>query len=466
MDRLSGLDASFLYLETSSQLLHVCAVLELDGSTMPGGYSFDALKHALDQRTSTMAAFRRRLHDTTLNLDHPVWVDDPDFDIDHHLHRVALPAPAGPEQLAELAAHLAGQPMDRTRPLWDMWVVEGLASGGIAVIAKMHHASVDGVTGANLMSMLCGLDPDTAPEPDPDYRPAEPPHDLHIAADGLLRYVRRPLHFARLLPHTIDVTGRWIAKGLRGAAMKPPFSAPRTSFNGTVTGHRSVAMAQLDLATVKEIKQAFGTTVNDVVLALCAGAVRRYLADRDELPDRPLLALVPVSVHGRSDRAGRNKVSGMFATLRTDLADPVERLTATAATNAVAKDHHRTISASLLQDWAAFAAPTTFGLAVRAYSGLRLAERTPVVYNLVISNVPGPPMPLYFLGARITGMYPLGPVFHGSGLNITVLSNAGRVDVGIIACREQVPDPARIATDLSDALAELHDAARQARQSG
>ena len=168
--------------------------------------------------------------------------------------------------------------------------------------------------------------------------------------------------------------------------------------------------------------------MNDVVLAICAGALRRYLAGRDELPASPLVAMVPVSVHGRSTAPGTNKVSGMFTALATDRADPVARLRAIAEQNLVAKEHHQTLSASLLQDWAQFAAPNTFGLAVRVYSKLRLAERHPVIHNLVISNVPGPPLPIYFLGAQVTGFYPFGPVFHGAGLNVTVLSNDGRLD--------------------------------------
>jgi WS/DGAT/MGAT family acyltransferase len=221
-----------------------------------------------------------------------------------------------------------------------------------------------------------------------------------------------------------------------------------------------VAFTRLKLDDVKEIKNAFGTTVNDVVLALCSGALRRYLEDNGELPESSLVAMVPVSVHGRSDRPGTNKVSGMFAKLNSDIEDPVQRLLAISEANAISKEHYKTLSASLLQDWAQFAAPNTFGLAVRAYSKLRLAERHPVVHNLVISNVPGPPMPIYFMGARITGFFPFGPVFHGAGLNVTVLSNDGHVDVGLIACRELAPDLWSLAEDLPLAVDELLTAAR------
>jgi WS/DGAT/MGAT family acyltransferase len=285
--------------------------------------------------------------------------------------------------------------------------------------------------------------------------PSRLPRDRDIVIDGLLGVARRPLKLARVLPETLGVLPGWVDRARRGRAMPAPFSAPRTSFNGTVTGHRTVAFTKLDLAEVKAVKNAFGCTVNDVVLALCSGGLRKYLDDRGELPDSSLVAMVPVSVHGKSRAGGTNKVSGMFASLASDVADPVERLAAIAEQNRIAKEHHQTLSASLLQDWALFAAPNTFGLAVRVYSRLRLADRHPPVHNLVISNVPGPPMPIYFLGARVTGFHPFGPVFHGAGLNITVLSSNGHLDVGIIACRELVPDLWELADDLPLALEEL-----------
>ena len=460
MDRLSGLDASFLYFESGSSLMHVCGLLVLDPATLPDGYDFFRLRDALRVRVSGNPAFRRKVHDTLLNLDHPVWVDDDEFDIEHHVRHATVAAPGGREELAVTCGDIAGQPLDRSRPLWEMWVIDGLADGTIAVMTKMHHATVDGVSGANLVSELCSLEPDAAPLRPAAARPepAPRPSDLRIAVDGALRLARRPVKFARLLPPTVGVLPEWIGRARRGTAMAAPFTAPRTSFNGTITGHRSVAFARLDLAEVKEIKNAVGCTVNDVVLTICSGALRQYLADRGELPASPLVAMVPVSVHGKSSAPGTNKVSGMFASLASDVADPLERLARIAEQNRVAKEHHKTLSASLLQDWAQFAAPNTFALAVRVYSRLRLAERHPVIHNLVISNVPGPPMPIYFLGARIIGFYPFGPVFHGAGLNVTVLSNDGHLDVGLIACRELAPHLWELADDLAPALAELRAA--------
>ncbi|CAM2735304.1 WS/DGAT/MGAT family O-acyltransferase [Skermania piniformis] len=463
MERLSGLDASFLYLETPAQLLHVSGLIELDPSTIPGGYSFAALSAELDRRVRSMPEFRRTLRDNRFNLDHPVWVDDPDFDIDRHLHRIAVPEPGGRAELAELYGHLAGQPLDRTRPLWEMWVIEGLPDGKIAVMAKMHHAGADGVTGANLMSRLCGLTPDESPSSATDNgtatNSAGDGGDLAIALGGLAGFVRRPLELARLLPSATPLLTGWISRARRGAAMPAPFTAPRLPFNANITRRRIIAYTQLDLNTVKQVKNAFGVKVNDVVLTLVASALRSYLAERDELPDTSLVAMVPVSVHASSDRPGTNQVSAMFTQLRSDIADPAERLRAGAEANDVAKLHNNAIGATLLQDWAQFSGPAVFGTAMRVYADLRLAERHPVIHNLVVSNVPGPPVPLYFLGAHITAMYPLGPVFHGAGLNVTVMSLEDRLNVGLIACQDLVPDLWSLVDDFQHGLDELAAAA-------
>ena len=456
MDRLSGLDASFLYLETPEQLMHVCGLILLDPTTVPGGYSFDRLQDQLGQRVAEIPTFTRKLRRVPLGLDFPVWQRDDHFDVQRHLHRMAVPAPGGERELAEIVGHLAGLPLDRSRPLWQMWVIEGLASGQIAVMTKMHHATVDGVSGANLMSMLCSLEPD-APLLDVVSGAKEPgrvPGHGELLARGVVATIRTPFHVANVIGPTVSILTETVARARRSEAMAAPLTAPRTSFNGIITSHRSVAFADVELETIKKIKNLVpGSTVNDVVLTVSGGALRSYLERRGELPEASLLASVPVSVHGKSSRdGGTNKVSSLFTRLGTDIADPLERLQALAAANAVAKEHHNAIPADTLQDWAEFAAPRVFGLAVRAVTSLRLAERGPVIHNLVISNVPGPPVPLYFLGARMDAMYPLGPVFHGAGLNITVLSQNGVAHIGVIACRESVLDPWQIVDGFSAEL--------------
>ncbi len=445
MKRLSGLDASFLYLETSTQLLHVCGLLVLQPESIPDGYSFVSMKERMDLQARAIPEFRQKLRHVPLELDHPVWVDDDDFDIDRHVHRLALPTPGGPEELTEATGHLAGLPLDRARPLWDMWIIEGLADGRIAVFLKMHHATVDGTSGMGLLAHLCSLEPEAAPPaPDPDEAEAagSAPGELGLLARAVVNLGTRPLRVAKLVVPTVGVLAGTVDRARKGTAMAAPLTAPRTSFNATISGRRTIAYADLPLDDVKAIKNAVeGATVNDVVLTLCGGALRRYLEERDELPSTSLLATVPVSVRGTSQAAGVNQVSALFARLGTDIADPAERLQFVSEGNRRAKDHNKAIPAEALQEWAELAAPKTFGMAVRIYSGLRLAEKHPVVHNLVISNVPGPPVPIYFLGALVEGMYPLGPVFHGAGLNITVISSNGQLHIGMIACAELAPAP-------------------------
>jgi diacylglycerol O-acyltransferase len=457
MQRLSGLDASFLYLETSDQPMHVCSIMELDTSTMPGGYTFDRLRDALSLRIRAMPQFREKLANSPLNLDHPVWVDDNNFDIDRHLHRIGLPPPGGRAELSEICGHIASLPLDRRRPLWEMWVIEGVAGtdchrdGRIGVMVKVHHAGVDGVTGANLMSQLCTTEAD-APAPDP-VDGVGGASGWEIAAGGLVRFASRPLHLANVVPGTVSSVVGTLLRAREGQTMARPFAAPRTVFNARISGRRNVALAKLDLEDIKTVKNHFGVKVNDVVMALVSGVLRQYLAERNALPDTSLVATVPVSVHGKSDRPGRNQVSGMFSSLQTHIADPVERLKAIAEANSVAKQHSSAIGATLLQDWTQFAAPAVFGIAMRVYARTRLTEMP--VHNLVVSNVPGPQIPLYMLGCEVKAMYPLGPIFHGSGLNITVMSLNRNLDVGLISCPQLLPDLWAMADEFAIGMQEL-----------
>jgi WS/DGAT/MGAT family acyltransferase len=460
MQRLSGLDASFLYLETAAQPMHVCSILELDTSTMPGGYTFDRMRDELGLRIKAMPQFREKLADSRFNPDHPVWVEDDDFDVDRHLYRIGLPAPGGRQELSEICGHIASLSLDRSRPLWEMWVIENVAGtdahadagGRLAVMTKVHHAGVDGVTGANLMSQMCGTEPD-APAPDP-VDGVGGGSRLEIAVSGAVKFATRPLKLVNVVPTTLSSVVDTVKRARRGLAMARPFAAPQTPFNANVTGHRNVAFAQLDLEDVKTVKNRCGVKLNDVVMALVSGVLRKFLDDRGELPDSTLVAMVPVSVHDKSDRPGRNQVSGMFSNLETHIDSPSQRLKCIAESNSVAKQHSSAIGATLLQDWTQFAAPAVFGVAMRVYASSRLSGARPV-HNLVISNVPGPQIPLYFLGSEVKAMYPLGPIFHGSGLNITVMSLNGKLDVGIVSCPELLPDLWDLADDFEVALDEL-----------
>jgi len=342
-----------LYLETATQPLQVFSVLELDPATIPGGYSYDRFRDEFSARVRAIPAFREKLSDRFLNLDHPVWVEDSDFDIDRHVHRIRLPAPGGRAELSEISGHLASLPLDRRRPLWEMWVIEGfggsLNGGRLAVLLKVHHSAADGVTYANLLSQLCSTEPDPPP-PDPVEATAAPA-PLRMAIGGLARSASRPLQLAiNVLPATIRAVVDTVRRAVAGRAMTAPFTAPRTVLNGSLTADRKVAFARLDLADVKKVANHFGVKVNDVSMALVGGLARQFFLDRGELPKSSLVALVPVSAHGPSGRNTRNQVSGIYASLHTQIADPVERLRTIAAANTVAKEHSSAIGTTMLQD--------------------------------------------------------------------------------------------------------------------
>ncbi len=452
MERLSGLDAFFLYLETPTQPLNVCCVVELDTSTMPGGYSYSRLRAELRKRVSALPEFRMKLSDNQLNLDHPVWVDDEDFQLRRHVHRVGVPPPGGRRDLAEICGYIAGLPLDRDRPLWEMWVLEGGArDDALTVMLKVHHAMVDGIAGANLLTKLCSPQPD-APPPQA-VAGAGGAHPLQIAASGLMGFAKRPLRLATVLPATALTLAQTLLRARDGRTMAAPFSAPPTSFNGALSRHRNIAYTQLDMRDVKRVKNRFGVTVNDVVVALCAGVLRRFLLERGELPDNPLVATVPVSVHGKSERPGRNHTTWMFCRLESHISDPAERIRTIAAGNTAAKDHTAAMGPTLLHDWTEFGGPTMFGAAMRILPRIPLTHNP--VFNLILSNVPGPQDEMYFLGCRMDTMYPLGPLLAGAGLNITVMSFNGDMGIGIVACPDLLPDLWGIADAFPDALKEL-----------
>jgi diacylglycerol O-acyltransferase len=467
MDRLSGLDATFLYLETPKNQLHMTGLLVFDPATMPGGYSFEKMRDFMASRLASNPAFYRKIIRVPLGIDHPIWADDPDFDLEAHIHRVACPAPGGAHELADLAGALAGIPLDRNRPLWDMWFVEGLEHGYVGLVAKMHHATIDGVSGANLMMHLFDLEADPPePAPSPERKVEPPPSDLQLLGTALLNRVRRPALIPGALASTVKGVAQLALRTGRGEPLKmaTPFTAPQTPFNRAITPHRRVAYTRVSLSDVRYVKDTFSTTVNDVVLHLCATAVLRWLEKQGERPEKPLIAGVPVSTRGEEATSpSANLVSAMFVSLATDVDDPVERLLAIRESTKGAKEDFKAIGADRLQDWAEFSGPRLFGLAMRLYSQMELADRHPPALNFLVSNVPGPPMPLYFAGGRLVGLYPMGPVFDGMGLNITVLSYMDEIGFGFVACRELVPDLWELAEGVGPALEELKRAAEKRR---
>ncbi|MGQ0805050.1 MAG: WS/DGAT/MGAT family O-acyltransferase [Actinomycetota bacterium] len=467
MERLTGLDAAFLYIETPSHHMHVSMVSVFDAKTVPGGYSFDKVRAVIEARLPMIPMFRRRLVEVPFNLHHPIWVDDPNFDLDYHVRRIGVPAPGGLKELCDVASEFTSRQLDRSRPLWELCIVEGLEDGKIGVLAKVHHSTIDGVSGAEVMVHLFDLEPSPAPkEAEEPAEPAVPervPSDVELVGYAAWSLARQPFQIASKLPSAVrslvDVVRR--RRDREGPSAPAPFAAPRTSLNASITPHRKVAAVTLPFEEVKAVKRAMGCTVNDVVLALCGGALRRYLDAKGELPEEPLIAVVPISVRNDPDveTQGSNQVSALFTSLATDERDPAERLRVIGEVTRAAKDEHNAIGAKMLQDWAEFATPALFARASRLYSSMSLADRHRPIHNLIVSNVPGPLFPLYLAGAKLELLCPLGPVMEGAGLNVTVISYMDKLDIGLIACRESVPDLWDLANGFRDALEELKQAA-------
>jgi diacylglycerol O-acyltransferase len=466
MDRLKGVDASFIYMETPDMHMHTVGTVLLDTSTMSGGYSFGAVKQLISERLHLLPPFRRRLVAVPFHLAHPVWIEDPDFDLDLHVHRRGLPQPGTMHELAELVGDFASRPLDRSRPLWDMWAIEGLEDGMVALVSKIHHACIDGVSGADLMANLFDLEPEPPHIEPPPTRPVDRvPSDLGLVAGALGSLAAQPVGFVR----TLVGTSRGLVNAVRSQRNRPegappatlPFTAPRMPWNAAVSPHRSVAFATCALDDMRYVKRVFGATVNDVVLAACSLSLRRWLQAHDALPDRALVVSCPVSVHTEDTRTDPNRISSMFVSLPVHLPDPVEQLIAIRENTKGAKELHHAMGADLIMNFAQSTPPQLLNLASRLYSQMDLASRHRPPHNLVVSNVPGPPVPLYCGGARVVACYPMGPILEGAGLNLTVLSNMGNVDFGAIACREQVPDLWAIADGFAEAVAVLRKEAEE-----
>lgn len=468
MQELSGLDAAFLALETPTAHMHVVGVAVLDPATAPQPFGIERVRRLVEARVRLIPAFRRRLVEVPFGLYVPVWIEDPHFDLSFHVRRAALPAPGGPSELAEFVGDVAGRPLDRSKPLWEAYVVEGLEHGHCAFVAKLHHSMIDGASGVEILASLFDVEPDAPFEP-PDttdeWAPDHVPSDLEMLGRAVGSVVRAPGRTLRAVRGLTDALTR-VARRSREEALRVtlPLTSPRLAMNRTISSERAVALTSVPLPTVKATKDALGLTVNDVVLAMVAGAMRTYLQDRDELPDRSLVAAIPTSERAEGDTSFGNKVSAMFAELPVELADPVERVHRVAESTAGAKSVHEMIGGDTLQEWAELAAPALFTRAIRAYAKLRVAERFRPVINVIVSNVPGPPFPLYLAGARLVALFPLGPIFDDCGLNITVVSYLDEIGFGLIGCRALLPDVDRIATAIPDALAELTKCAEAASE--
>lgn len=464
MKQLSGLDATFLYLETPTTFGHVTGLMIFERPNE----EFDPCAAVYAKYASLIGELeplRRRLVEVPLGLDHPYWVDDPNFDLDFHIREIHLARPGMADQLADQVSRIVGRAMDRSRPLWEVYVIDGLHSGRWALLTKYHHATVDGAAGQLMLNMITDTEPDaTPPGPGPAWQPEELPSTVELLRKTAVNLAGHPVkalrvqtRLVRQLADAAGIDSVSSAASKTGSAIKslarlgkddgpkiplPTSPAPPTPWNKPITGHRRFAMRTTSLENIKRLKNATGGTVNDIVMAICAGGLRQYLLAHDALPDRPLRAMVPVSIRtGDEEDPWTNRVSAIFPELPTDCEDPLERVARCRAAMLDAKRLLDLMPADQLGDLAQFSAPVLSTSAMRLASRFGLAHRIAATpFNLVISNVPGPRQPVYFAGAQLRHQFPVSIVTEGQGLNITVVSYLDRLDLGFVVDRELVPD--------------------------
>jgi WS/DGAT/MGAT family acyltransferase len=463
MKQLTGLDASFLNMETPNTFGHVTGLMLFDRPS-PDFEPYATVYEKYASLVGQLEPMRRRLVEVPFGLDHPYWVFDPHFDIDYHIREINVAKPGLVDQLADQVCRIVGRPMDRSRPLWEVYVIDGLANGWWAMLTKFHHATIDGAAGQLMLSSVLSTEPDDTPAPaSPEWEPEAVPGQTEMLRLTLEKLAKNPLmavkaqtRMLRTMAKALGVADLSGASSLvrdsvyrflgrpttdRPWVMMPLTSAPPTPWNKSITPHRRFAMRTTSLENIKRLKNATGGTVNDIVMAICAGGLRQYLLAHDALPDKPLRAMVPVSIRtGDESDPWTNRVSGLIAELPTHCEDPLERVTLCRKAMSVAKQQFELMPAESLIDIAQSSPPVVSAAAARLASRLKLADRVAMPANLVISNVPGPREPLYFAGAQLQHQFPVSIVTDGQGLNITVQSYMDKLDFGFIVDRDLVPD--------------------------
>jgi WS/DGAT/MGAT family acyltransferase len=470
VQQLSGADASFLYFETGNAPTHVGSFAIYDQSTAPSGkVTFKGILANVERRLHLARCFRQKLVRVPMDLDHPYWIEDPEFDLEFHVRHIALPRPGDWRQLCIQVARIHSRPLDLGRPLWEMYVIEGLDNvegvppGSFALLTKIHHAAIDGVSGIELAGAIHDTAPDAEPPPpEKPWVPEREPGFLELTTRTTLNNIRNPFRFGRVLGRSAP----GLVRSFRASPHEEVESSgpvPRTRFNGTISPHRVVEGRSFSLQDIRDIrKRVPGATVNDAILTVCSGALRKYLEFHKDLPKESLVAMAPISVRTKEEEGtAGNKVSAMAVTLYSDEPDPLERLGRVHRGTQASKATAEAIGARTMTDITQFVPGLLAGLAARLYTRLGLANAVKPILNTVVTNVPGPQIPLYFSGARMVRFFGVGPVMDGMGIIHLVLSYAGRISISITSCRDMMPDPGFYAECLQASFDELHDAANE-----
>ncbi len=466
MHQLTGVDAVLLSMETPTQQGHVGGAVIVDPATAADGWGIDRVRALIEARLHLLPAFRRRLVRVALDIDRPYWIEDEHFDLGFHLRHIAVPPPGGAADLADLIARIHARPLDRSRPLWEMYLIEGLADGRVAVYTKVHQAAIDSLSGDEILTVLLDEDQGGREVTVPDEQWAGESLPSPVALFGRsaarmalspARAVRVGYELARAIPGLARL--RWLPAVVgvgddeQDVLSRPKLVAPHSLLNSPITAHRRWAYGEVALDRLKAIKDATDTSLNDVVISIAAGAVRSWSLEHDDLPERSLQALIPMSVRGEDMES---RISGMIAPIGTHLADPLERLEFVHHTMAVAKETHQATPAELLQDFAQFAPPAIAARAAQVVLRYGRAGRfTP--FNLTIANIPGPEFALYMAGARLEGHYPVPTITAGAALNITLHRYLDRLCFGLVADRQIVPDVWVLIADIQKEVAALEE---------
>lgn len=445
MEAISGLDATFLYAETDSSPMHVGSVAIIEGSL-----DFDTFKKTISSKIHLVPKLRQRLISIPMSVDYPYWVDDPNFNLELHMHHVALPKPGSWKELREMASHVFSEPLDRSRPLWSFTFVEGIdgidqvPKGSVAIISKIHHVAIDGMAGAGILSIIFDMSPKAKPLKDPKpFSPKPLPNEVTMLTKSALSFAKAPLKLPKILGETLSATLRagFVTRAQHIDLPTAPFSAPKTSLNGIISPQRKWNAALLSLDRIKALKNIMGVTLNDVMLAICAGALRKYLTEKNDLPKKPLVAMVPISTRNTEDSQTQgNKLSMMLVQLATTIEDPIERLLSICDNTERGKTYQGAMGAKSLSNLAEVVPFGVANQAARMYSRFNLAKLHNPVFNLTITNVPGPPIPLYIHGHKLHSIMGMAPIIDGMGLIITILSYDGTVSVSPTSDANSMPD--------------------------